>query len=156
MKFLALCMLLFNISVAYTQDLILPVINVYDADTIETRIPLPEPLDVVYVRLLGIDSPEVPAASYIVTGKLGRAKCNKEAKLALNARDFVRNYVISNNNIMYVRDYKYGSYARRIVADVFIKDIITSEFIRLADLLLQQGYAVPYNGKHKRSFDWCN
>ena len=52
------------------QDLIVPVINVRDGDTIEIRMTLPEPLDKVSVRIYGIDTPEIPAASYATTGKL--------------------------------------------------------------------------------------
>lgn len=148
-------LLIFYTGVSQSQDLVLPALNVYDADTIYTQISLPEPLNDIGVRLKGIDSPEVPAKSYKITGKLGRSSCYLEAELALQARDFVKEQIKNSNNVLYLRNYEYGTYARRIVADVYIKPANSTELVKLSDLLLQAGYAVPYDGKSKRSHDWC-
>ena len=54
------------------------VIRVIDGDTIEVEAPfLPKELK-LFVRVLGIDTPE----------KGGRAKCKKEADLAIKASEF--------------------------------------------------------------------
>lgn len=135
-------------------ELIVPAIDVYDADTIEVRITLPPPLNDVRIRLLGIDSPEVPAKSYVVTGKLGRAKCIKEAELALDARDFIRTKVKAGGNKLYLENYKWDKYGGRIDADVFVLDPTTDKKINLAETLIDLKYAIPYFGG-TRTHDWC-
>jgi len=154
MKYLVAAFLLFFSSIIAAAPLTLVVINVYDGDTIETRITLPPPLNKVSIRILGIDTPEMPAKSYASTGKLGRAKCVQEAELALAARRFVRVLTEQSNNIIYVENYKWDKYGGRIDGDVAIINKATGEFIDIADALIKDGYAVPYDGGTK-THDWC-
>jgi endonuclease YncB( thermonuclease family) len=109
--------------------------------------PLPEGLSKVSIRIYGIDSPESPAKSYLVTGKLGRAKCRKEADLALQATELVRE-IAKGSPYMTVSDYKWGKFGGRIVGKVTINGI------NIADELIRMNLAVPYYGQ-KKNKDWC-
>lgn len=131
------------------QDLILPIVRIIDGDTIETRFPLPAPLDEISIRLLGIDTPEMPADSYATTGKLNKAKCVREAELALASLKYLQSMVSSSvNNTMIVRDYDWDKYGRRIDGTVFFG---TVDVVRA---LIENGFGVPYDGTGKRQ-DWC-
>ena len=143
-----------TLNAASSQDLYLPVINVYDGDTIETRLPLPEPLDKAFVRLYGIDTPEFPAKSYQFTGKLGRAKCVKEAELAIKAKELVENIISKNGNMLLLRDFQYDKYGGRILANVYVIDSLSQLPINIADKLIESGLAVEYSGNAKTT-DWC-
>lgn len=147
-RLLAIALLLFSFTAMAEENLIVPVIEVYDGDTIKTRLTLPNPLDVVSVRIYGIDTPEKPADSYPTTGKLGRASCGKEAELALAAKHAVEE-LSQKNPIMIVTNFKYGKYGGRIVGDVTIAGV------DVAHHLIEKGLAVPYNGGSK-SHSWCD
>jgi len=152
MKHLILIAILFGIThtaQADSGELILPIIRVYDGDTIVTNLSLPAPLNKVSVRIRGIDTPENPAASYVVTGKLGRAKCRLEAKRARAATAYLRLLHSRHGGTMTVKNLEYGAYAGRIVGDVYIGGV------NVGQRMLERGYAVPYDGKSKRNNDWC-
>jgi len=142
---------LFAISVtAYAQEyMLLPIIDVYDGDTIKTDLVwrLPEPLRFVSIRIYGIDTPEMPAASYATTGKLGRAQCVKEAELAIKARDRVRQ-IAAGQSRMKVSNYDWGRNGGRIVGTV------TIDGVDIAKILIEEGLAVEYFGSGPRK-DWC-
>lgn len=146
-RFFLLLILLFNISVSSAQELILPIIEVYDGDTIKTKMSLPPPLDNISVRLRGIDTPEMPAKSYYTTGKLGRAKCHNEAILAIAAKNFVTQLTLKSTGYLIVTNFEWGKYGSRIIGDVSI--IISQNHINLVDQLLTKGYAIQYDGKKK-------
>lgn len=130
------------------KSMILPIVEIHDGDTIKTDLTwrLPPPLNIIDVRVLGIDTPEMPADSYGVTGKLGKAKCVKEAEMALQARDLVKNLAVGQTK-MKITNFGWDKYAR-IDANVNIggKDVATE--------LLNAGLAVPYDGGTK-THDWC-
>lgn len=138
-----------SVPVLVGDEIILPIISVYDGDTIKTSITLPPPLNVISIRILGIDTPEKPAKSYATTGKLGRAKCDKEAVLALAATQYLESLKDKHGGAMTVRNFKYGAYAGRIVGNVYIGGV------NVADKLVEKGYGVPYDGKSARSHNWC-
>lgn len=115
------------------------VIKVYDGDTITiaARLPYKEsPLYRFQVRLNGIDSPEIK----------GKSDEEKEAahksKRALEA--LVLHKVVQLKN---PAQEKYG----RILANVYVKTIL-NEDLHVNEWLLQQGYALPYDGKTKQAF----
>jgi endonuclease YncB( thermonuclease family) len=138
-----------------SEDLILPVLEIYDGDTIKTRITLPNPLDKTSVRIFGIDTPEKPAASYKTgSGKLGRSKCKKEADLALEATAFMKALFKKHGNMMLLKSYEWGKFGGRILADVYVLDIETGDTFNVADAMIEKGYAVAYFGE-KKSKDWC-
>lgn len=150
-KILLLVLLAFSVCTAAdtTQTyMLLPIVEVHDGDTIKTDLSwrLPAPLNLINIRVRGIDTPEMPADSYATTGKLNRAKCVKEAELALQARAFVIK-IAEGQTRMKVSNFGWDKYAR-IDADVSIggKDIGTE--------LIKAGFAVPYDGGTK-VHDWC-
>lgn len=132
-----------------SNEMILPVVSIHDGDTIVTSLTLPPPLNVVSVRILGMDTPETPAKSYTTTGKLNRAKCVLEAERALAATAYLRSLQSQHGGAMTVKNFKYGAYAGRIVGEVYIGGI------NVAERMINLGYAVPYDGKSKRTTDWC-
>lgn len=131
--------------------LYLPIVEVYDGDTIKTTLQyqLPPPLNSIKIRIRGIDTPEMPAKSFESTNKLGRAKCYKEAETAILAKALVQSVVdTSKDNYMRVTNFTWGKYGGRIIADVSINDT------DIGELLLRANYAVPYNGSGQKE-DWC-
>lgn len=147
MKKLIALLLLSCTAVADPARLVLPIVEIYDGDTIKTELALPDPLNKVSIRLRGVDTPEKPARSYAETGKLGRAKCVKEAEQAILAQSLVE-LLAEGTDIMYVYNYDYGKFGGRIVGDIEINGV------DVADMLLEQGLAVPYEGG-KKTHDWC-
>jgi micrococcal nuclease len=110
------------------------VIKVYDADTITIASKLPyneSPMYRLSVRLNGIDTPEIK----------GKDVSEEEKEAAKVARDFVYNLVFNKFvRLENVQSEKYG----RILADVYIGDI------HLNELLIQNRYAVKYDGGTKK------
>jgi len=137
------------------ESLIVPVIEVYDGDTVKTRLTLPNPLDKVSVRIYGIDSPEKPAKSYPTTGKLGRSKCVKEAKLSLEGTEYLETLIKEHGGMLKLKAYSWDKYGGRINADVYVIDLKTGTELNVADRMIEKGYAVEYFGGTKTK-DWCN
>lgn len=148
-SFLTAILLIISMSVAAQTYMLLPIDVVHDGDTIETDIGhrLPEPLNHISIRLYGIDTPEMPAASYATTGKLGRAKCVKEAELALKARDRLIE-LVGPTKIMQIKDYKWGKFGGRVVGKVYIQGQ------DVAQILIKEGLGIPYFGG-KKIHNWC-
>lgn len=148
MKNLLLTIILLFPMVAHSY-MLLPIIEVYDGDTIKTDMSsrLPDPLGKVSIRIYGVDTPEMPAKSYRETGKLNRAKCIKEAELALEAKEFVE-WLAQGHTKMKVENFKWGKYGGRIVGDVKINGV------DIAESLIDAEFAVPYFGGTKTK-DWC-
>lgn len=116
----------------------LRVIRVLDGDTVEIDAPfLPVELkQVLKLRILGVDTPE----------KGFRAKCEKESKMAELATDFTRSMVFgaTTHRVLLKQWDKYGG---RVLGDLLLDDV------SLKELLIDNGYAVPYNGEKKPN--WC-
>lgn len=146
---LFLSLFLISTMAAAQSYMLLPIVSVYDGDTIKTNLSwrLPEPLNAVSIRIYGIDTPEMPAKSYATTGKLNRAKCVKEAELALKARARVVELVGSNTR-MKVTEFRWGKYGSRILANVSIGGV------DVAETLIEEGFAVEYYGSGAKQ-DWC-
>lgn len=113
------------------------VIRVIDGDTIEVEAPfLPKELK-LFVRVLGIDTPE----------KGGRAKCKAEADLAIKASKFTESFFKVLGNKAYFSNIKWDKFGGRVLANVAIEEN------NLAEELINRGYARAYNGGKKKS--WC-
>jgi len=145
-----LALVLFSPTAFAGNYLLMPIDEVYDGDTIKTHISkyrLTPPLNILRVRIYGIDTPEMPAKSYATTGKLSRAKCVKEAELALQARAAVEQLVVGPTK-MKVTDFKWGKYGGRVLGNVSIGGV------DIATYLIEKGLAVPYFGSGTKK-DWC-
>jgi len=146
----ALVLTLFTSAAVAGSYMRVPIDSIYDGDTIKTHVgtyKLPAPLNKVSIRILGIDTPENPAKSYLETGKLGRADCIKEAELALKARQFVVD-MAEGYTTMKITNFKHGKYGGRWLADVEIGGV------DVASALIEAGLAVEYFGGTKVK-DWC-
>lgn len=109
----------------------------HDGDTLTVRVPNVHPLlgEKISVRIRGIDTPEMYSSDL----------CERRA--AVIAQRFVKNILSKAQRIDLVsvqRD-KYF----RILADV------RSDSERLAEILLLNGLAYPYNGGAKSKINWC-
>ncbi len=114
------------------------VFRVIDGDTVQFDAPfLPEELGKhLSLRILGVDTPE----------KGFRAQCEKEALLAERASEFTNRVVFSATKHQIVIK-KWDKFGGRVLGDLFL------DGVSLKDLLISNGFAVPYNGAKKPS--WC-
>lgn len=114
------------------------VIKVYDGDTITiaSRLPYSEsPLYRFHVRINGIDSPEI------------KGKSEHEKELAKKSRDALQLLILGKYvMIKRLETEKYG----RILADVYLGEL------NIGDWMLQNNYAVKYNGGKKERPDTWN
>ncbi len=113
------------------------IVRVVDGDTVLVAVPAwPPEFSPVSVRLEGIDTPEM------------RGKCEAEKRAAREARDWLRQQLPAGSTVTLVwssRD-KYGG---RVVGR-----ILTSSGDSIADRILRQGLARPYDGGTKSG--WCD
>ena len=113
------------------------VIKVYDGDTITIAAKMPfrtmtGPIYRFSVRLNGINTPEMK----------GKGVTEDEKNAAYATQKFVSNLILNKYvSLKNIKNEKYG----RILADVYIEDIHVNE------LLLNERYAVPYDGTTKKS-----
>jgi endonuclease YncB( thermonuclease family) len=108
----------------------------YDGDTCYVLAPsLPESLQKMSIRILGIDTPEI------------RGACTEEKELALEGRE-VANNLFRNAEKIEFRGYKWDKYGGRILTEVYLDDQ------NYAELLMMAGLARPYYGGTKTS--WCD
>lgn len=133
--FISLFFCLFSFcSVAQTELIVLK--DVVDGDTIRAEIiGFPEPLNRVSIRILGIDTPEM------------KGKCEKEKKNARLAKKFIEDQ-LKITHVVSFDGLKWDKYGGRILANVFF------DGYNLSELLIQNGYAIPYHGE-KKTHDWC-
>ena len=111
------------------------VIKVYDGDTITLAQTLPyenSPLFRFPVRLLGIDSPELK------TKHESEKMYGERSRAALHKLIFEKTVTLKNVSLE-----KYG----RILADIYYGDIHINKW------LLDNKYAIPYNGDKKREWE---
>lgn len=116
------------------------VVEVTDGDTIKVILPPLKkypPLDVVKIRINGIDTPETT----------WRAKCEKEKELGLRAKTMLTKLIGDRKRIKVV-NYKYGKYAGRILADVYVGSV------NAAKRIIANGLAKEYHGEGPKP-DWC-
>lgn len=107
----------------------------YDGDTCYVLAPsLPESLQKMSIRILGIDTPEI------------RGDCDEEKELALEGRE-VANNLFRNAGKIEFRGYKWDKYGGRILTEVYI------DGQNYAELLMMAGLARPYDGGTKTG--WC-
>lgn len=136
-KLLFACLLLIA-TPAYANPYDLRIIRVIDGDTVQIDAPfLPDELGkVLSLRILGVDTPE----------KGLRAKCDKEAALAERASEFTKRVVFTATKHQIVIK-GWDKYGGRILGDLIL------DGVSLKTLLIDNHYAVPYNGDKKPN--WC-
>ena len=110
------------------------IIKIIDGDTLDVRVQtwIGQYMH-ISVRIRGIDTPEF------------RGSCPKEKILARKARDSLAS-IISQKE-MTLRNIQHGKYAGRILADIYVEEK------NVADQLIRQSYARPYQGQKRQG--WC-
>ncbi len=123
-------------SKTYGAVVVSEVTSIYDGDTFRANIKAyPDIIGYrIGVRVNGIDTPEM------------RGKCDQEKQLARQAKKFTVSQLRGAKKVE-LRNMKRGKYFR-IVADVYVDDK------NLAEMLIEQGLAVTYDGGHKAK-EWC-
>ena len=108
----------------------------YDGDTCYIIYEsLPESLQKMSIRVLGIDTPEI------------KGNCNKEKELALEAREFANSVFKAAKSIEF-KDLKWDKYGGRVLSNVYLDGKL------YADLIIAKGLAKSYDGGKKIS--WCD
>jgi micrococcal nuclease len=112
------------------------VIKVYDGDTITIASSLPlidcDEIFRFQVRLRGIDSPEI------------RSRIESEKRAAVTVKEKLTEKLLGKTvRVHNVSTEKYG----RLLADVYLGDL------HINDWMVQNKYAVPYDGKARRTPD---
>jgi len=117
------------------------IIRVVDGDTVEISVPyLPEPFKkTLKLRIDGVDTPE---KSYL-------AKCAKERKLALVAKQFTEDS-IKKAKVATVILKGWGKYGGRVIGDI----VLDGE--KLSKKLVDNGLAKVYIGGKGPKFKWCS
>jgi len=120
----------------YGSVVVSEVTSIYDGDTFRVNLEDYPPIvgARMGIRVNGIDTPEM------------RGKCKKEKALARTAKQFTVAHLRAAKRIE-LRNMKRGKYFR-IVADVYV------DGKNLGQMLIDQGFAVVYDGGHKGK-DWC-
>ena len=120
----------------YGSVVVSEVTSIYDGDTFRVNLEGYPALigSRMGIRVNGIDTPEM------------RGKCKKEKTLARTAKQFTVAHLRAAKKIE-LRNMKRGKYFR-IVADVYV------DGKNLGQMLIDQGFAVVYDGGHKAK-DWC-
>lgn len=111
------------------------VLSVQDGDTLNVsmHVWIGQKIETA-VRIAGIDTPEL------------KAKCDKERKLAIDARAELSSLVRSGKVIL--SSIKLEKYAGRVLANA-----TTTNGIDIATHLINKGFARPYQGKKR--VGWC-
>ena len=119
------------------------VIKVYDGDTITIASKLPYPNSPLYrfsVRLLGIDSPEI------------KGETQEERDSAHLSKKELESLIL--NKIVYLKDNKQEKYGR-LLANVYVNHPTPENQqnqLHLNQWMLDNGFAVPYDGKTKHPY----
>lgn len=111
-------------------------VDCYDGDTCSFNIPDIHPIigEIIGVRIRGFDTPEI------------KGKCEAERKKAIEARDFLIQ-LLSKSKKIRLLNIERGKYFR-IVATITINRTDISK------IMIDKGFAVPYDGKEPRGI-WC-
>ena len=108
--------------------------SVYDGDTIKAIFKFRGVYNTWSCRIIGIDTPEL------------RTKNLEEKELGYKARDFLRGLVL--NKVVQLKCHKFDKYGRLLV-DVAFGD----EGTDVKDILIQNKFALPYDGGKKQIFN---
>ena len=115
------------------------IISVYDGDgafdaliDLGMKITIERP-----IRLNGVDTPEIRGEQH---------------DAGIVVRDYVRSLILGKEVLIYTYKDHSGKYGR-LLADIMVKIDGYSGWQYLSDLLINKGYAKPYNGGKKEEWD---
>lgn len=123
-------------SSVYATTIVLPIVEVYDGDTIVSKLEvLPEPLNKVSIRIYGLDTPEI------------RTKCISEKVMGIKAREHLK-LLLKNESYVIVKKPEWDKYGGRILGEVY-----TSKDVDISKEMISAGLAIAYTGGTKQP--WC-
>lgn len=136
-KLILLTSLFVTSAIANPYDM--KVTKVIDGDTIRVEAPwlLPELGDTIAIRILGIDTPE----------KGWRGKCDAEKELGEIATNYAKSIVKVGDTVQ-VNVLHWDKFGGRMNGDIFVNGK------NFAQMQIEKGYAIPYDGGKKVS--WCD
>lgn len=115
------------------------VVYVIDGDTFKAKVALPGGSSLkTNVRIAHIDTPE----------KKRGAECEAEVRAGYAATAYAKKYLLPGQSVI-LRNVRQGKYRGRVIAEVTLND--GRDF---GTIMLQSGYAIPYEGGWKRKV-WC-
>lgn len=130
---------IFSVSLVRADTYTYKILKVIDGDTVLIEAPyLPKELKhSILLRIQGVDTPE----------KGGKAKCNKERYDSDHAKKFVEHQIALAKEIK-IEIKGWDKYGGRVLGDVLL------DSVRLSKLLIDNHYAVVYDGKGIKK-GWC-
>ena len=135
-----------QIHIVEKSTFIAKVIDCYDGDTCTIAFFIGKIPVKIKLRLLGIDTAEMPKR------KDGSDRTAEELELAYAAKDFLSSLVL--NKCVYVELAKWGKWGGRVVGQIYCIDKKGNPVgSSLSDQLLEAQLAVPYDGS-KKTTDW--
>jgi endonuclease YncB( thermonuclease family) len=138
-KSVLLSALLLVSTASYANQMNLFVKEVMDGDTFSVIVTeLPHPLNLMKVRIKGIDAPELKSN-----------KCGMEKQKAMVAKQQLKMILDSSENYVVVKNPKWDKYGGRIVGDVY-----TSDKKSVAQMMLQKGNVEVWSGVGPKPV-WC-
>lgn len=138
---LSFLLVLSSLSYAIAASYHVTVTGVHDGDTFAIDTPWMEFKELrFFVRVRGVDTPESGA----------KARCRSERERADIATNRTRELIAQSGGVVELRDVRHDKYGGRLNAQVYLLD-----GRNLADVLISEGLARPYDGKGIRK-GWCN
>ncbi len=124
--------------------------GIYDGDSVYCTVPYKGTFIKLYIRIDGIDTPEIRTRNPIEKAAARRAKSYLRDLINVNPDSVVKVCISS----------KHGKYYGRNLGELYQVYYNDDNSIRVSDvpisqLMLQSGHAYAYHGKKKRKFaDW--
>ncbi len=116
------------------------VVDVYDADTLTIVFKYGRRPIKMKLRVHGIDAPEIRSKTPILSAH------------AVAGREFVKK-LFNPDEEYRVELLKWDKYGGRVVGNIWVAVEAEAEVESLSDILIFNGYAVPYDGRAKKSDD---
>lgn len=116
------------------------VLSVYDADTIWVMFKHDNTIFKYKLRISGVDSPEI------------RGKYSQQYKdHAIKGRDYVRSLFLNGDTpkkcLFNILPTDYDKFGQRLIGDILVG--VDCCMQKLSDILINRGFAAPYDGKTK-------
>ena len=117
--------------------------DVYDGDSLHVVIVYNDIPHKFYIRMLGIDCPEL-RPRWIKNGKkMSTEEHEAEKKEAIKSRNFLKNFIKGKN--LRIRFGKHGKFGGRFLGELFTVDY-NGNLISVNKWMIKSGFAKIYNG----------
>ena len=124
-----------------SKYLLCKVVDVYDGDSCKVVFPLNEKMYKWNVRLTGYDTPEMRPPR-------NQENRDEEIKAARSARDFLKEKVMNQDQLVYIKCGDFDKYGR-LLGTLFLEE---KDEVSVNDLMIQHGHGYAYDGGTKKKF----